>query len=177
MPALTHKQIDDCVRRFPNASKDFLILNGIESGPEGQVRARPGYLAGAPGLMVAGLPRPKPQRHEPKPLGKAASDEGRGLPRAPVRPVARRPIVEFTLFRCRKLDGESKWAAVKFALDGLRYAGLIADDRECDIVLIVTQERVGHRHLEGTGVVITYPGSQRRSRPRSQTGNQAKKRA
>lgn len=42
-------------------------------------------------------------------------------------------------------------------LDSVRRAGLIPDDRERDIELIVDQHPVTSRSLEGTGVVITYP--------------------
>lgn len=46
---------------------------------------------------------------------------------------------------------------MKFLLDGLRRARLISDDREQDIELVVSQQRVPAYRLEGTGITIDLP--------------------
>lgn len=90
------------------------------------------------------LPREALERHAPAQNGGEVS-------------VILRPRVHFTLKRVALLDPDNKWASVKFILDAMRYAGLIPNDRECDIELIVTQVRVASFNLEGTGVEINYP--------------------
>ena len=47
--------------------------------------------------------------------------------------------VLFSCFRTKLLDTDNKFGSVKYALDALRYAGLIEDDKESDIELVVNQ--------------------------------------
>jgi Holliday junction resolvase RusA-like endonuclease len=47
--------------------------------------------------------------------------------------------VLFTCHRTKLLDTDNKYGSVKYALDALRYAGLIEDDKESDIELVVSQ--------------------------------------
>lgn len=70
---------------------------------------------------------------------------------------AGRPHVSFTLRRVRLLDVDAKFSSIKDLLDGLQYAGLVDGDREDQITLGVTQEKVDHFHQEQTVVEIQYP--------------------
>ena len=71
-------------------------------------------------------------------------------------PTPQRPRVEIFLHRVKLLDTDNKWGSVKPILDALREAGLIPDDKESDIELVVTQSRVKSYDKEGTGLRITY---------------------
>ncbi len=68
-----------------------------------------------------------------------------------------RTALRFTLRRVRLLDPCAKYGSCKALIDGLRYAGLIHNDREEDITLEVTQEKVAHYAQEETLISITYP--------------------
>lgn len=68
-----------------------------------------------------------------------------------------RVTLRFTLRRVRLLDPCAKYGSCKALIDGLRYAGLIHNDREEDIGLEVTQEKVAHFAEEETLITITYP--------------------
>lgn len=46
---------------------------------------------------------------------------------------------------------------MKFLLDALRGARLVTDDRELDIELLVSQQKVAEYRLEGTGITIDFP--------------------
>ncbi len=69
----------------------------------------------------------------------------------------RRIALSFTLRRVRLLDPCAKYGSCKAIIDGLRYAGLIHNDREEDIILEVNQEKVHHFQDEETILTITYP--------------------
>lgn len=56
-------------------------------------------------------------------------------------------------YRLRLLDPDN--LCPKYFIDGLRYAGLIPDDRSEDIELAVTQEKVARAEDERTVVTIT----------------------
>lgn len=60
--------------------------------------------------------------------------------------------VRITSFRTRLLDPDN--LCPKYFIDGLRYAGLIPDDRPQDINLEVAQEKVGARTEEKTVITI-----------------------
>lgn len=94
-----------------------------------------------------GVSHPK-QRKQPKAL--ARSDEGKAPRPGP-------PHVRFGLRRIQLLDVDAKWASVKDLLDGLQIAGLIRGDREGEITLEVTQERVTKKAEEGTIIDIENP--------------------
>jgi Holliday junction resolvase RusA-like endonuclease len=63
--------------------------------------------------------------------------------------------VIFTCFRSSLLDTDNKFGSVKYALDALRYAGLIADDKESDIELIVNQYKC-KRSEQCTTIDLVY---------------------
>lgn len=102
--------------------------------------------------LVTFTPDPGPQySNQDGAVGKSCPTCG--SPQGPLRI----PRVTFTLFRVQLLDLESRFASVKYLLDGLRYADLIADDREGDAELFVNQTRVRHYLEEGTAITIEYP--------------------
>lgn len=103
-------------------------------------------------VVAPALPQPIPEQN----LGVTLERHAPAPPAGPAKP-ARRPHVHFYLHRVQLLDGDNKYASIKPLLDALRHASLIANDRERDIDLAVTQEKVGHYSGEGTGIVITYP--------------------
>lgn len=72
-------------------------------------------------------------------------------------PRTGRPAVRFTLSRVRLLDADAKWGSIKDLLDGLAYAGLIPGDREDQITLEVTQEKVRSYKEEETVIEVEYP--------------------
>lgn len=138
--------------RFPHASEEFLRANTTDAprSVRGSVKrvtvARTTVDAGILHPVTESLPREALERHAPTESGGSHSPK-------------QRPKVHFTLYRVALLDPDNKWASVKFLLDAMRYAGLIPNDRECDIEMIVTQQKVAHRSEEGTGVEILYPQS------------------
>jgi len=67
----------------------------------------------------------------------------------------RRIRVKFTCWRKRLLDTDNKFGSIKYSLDALRYAGLLKDDRECDIELIVEQIK-STNNKEGTAIDLEY---------------------
>ena len=69
--------------------------------------------------------------------------------------TARRIRVKFTCWRKRLLDTDNKFGSIKYSLDALRYAGLLKDDRECDIELIVEQIK-STNDREGTSIDLEY---------------------
>lgn len=70
---------------------------------------------------------------------------------------AGRTALRFTLCRVRLLDPCAKYGSCKALIDGLRYAGIIFNDREEDITLEVHQAKVAHFAEEKTVIEITYP--------------------
>ncbi len=70
---------------------------------------------------------------------------------------AARCAVRIKSFRTRLLDPDNLIGGTKYFVDSLRYAGLIHDDREADITLSVSQEKVSHKKEEQTEIQITYP--------------------
>ena len=68
-----------------------------------------------------------------------------------------RVALVFTLRRVRLLDPCAKYGSCKALIDGLRYAGILYDDREEDITLEVNQEKVRHFKDEETLISITLP--------------------
>jgi hypothetical protein len=88
-------------------------------------------------------PQPQPPvRHEP-----LAAGEGK-------KEGSSRVIVRITSFRQRLVDADN--ACGKSLVDGLRYAGLIPNDRPQDIELTVTQEKCGKKE-ERTEVELVLP--------------------
>lgn len=85
------------------------------------------------------------QRQRPSPLARNLEAQASG---------ARCPLVRFTLRRVSMLDVDAKYASCKDLLDGLQYAGLIPGDKEGEIELEVTQERVRSFKDEETEIVI-----------------------
>lgn len=79
-----------------------------------------------------------------QPLGEEEG-EGEGSGRIAVRINSR---------RVRLLDPDN--LTPKYVLDGLRYSGLIYDDRATDIIFSCEQEKVAHRAEEETIISITY---------------------
>lgn len=65
----------------------------------------------------------------------------------------RRIRIRITSFRRRLLDPDN--LAAKYFIDGLRYAGLIPDDREEDIALEVRQVKVKSKTSERTEIELT----------------------
>jgi hypothetical protein len=70
---------------------------------------------------------------------------------------AGRVALVFTLRRVRLLDPCAKYGSCKALIDGLRYAGILYDDREEDITLEVNQEKVRHFKDEETLIFIKLP--------------------
>ena len=68
-----------------------------------------------------------------------------------------RVALVFTLRRVRLLDPCAKYGSCKALIDGLRYAGILHDDREEDITLEVNQEKVRHFKDEETLISIKLP--------------------
>ncbi len=64
-------------------------------------------------------------------------------------------VVRFESRRKRLLDPDN--VCPKYILDGLRYAGLIPNDRPEDINLQITQTKVGSKEEEETIVTIIAP--------------------
>lgn len=108
----------------------------------------------APALRQPNANPTHPQVPLPEPIQQAPALDSAHAGEAQVPGL---PIVRITHRRVRLLDAESKYAACKDLIDGLRYAGLLSDDREEDITLEVTQERVKHFRDEETVVIIEYP--------------------
>lgn len=138
--------------RFPFASETFLRAN--TSNAPRQVRGNSKHISSANTTVDATLSLPVTESLS----GGALVSHPQVKSGVPVRPK-RRPRVEFTLYRVGLLDPDNKFSSVKFLLDALRQAKLIPNDRECDIELIVTQQKVGSYAQEGTGVEINYPKS------------------
>ena len=67
---------------------------------------------------------------------------------------AGRTALRFTLRRVRLLDPCAKYGSCKALIDGLRYAGIIYNDREEDITLEVVQEKIAHFKDEETLIEI-----------------------
>lgn len=65
-----------------------------------------------------------------------------------------RIAVRFISRRVRLLDPDN--LTPKYVLDGLRYAGIIYDDRAADITFSCEQEKVAHRAEEETIIEIEY---------------------
>ena len=70
---------------------------------------------------------------------------------------AGRIALRFTLRRVRLLDPCAKYGSCKALIDGLRYAGILHNDREEDITLEVQQEKVAHYNEEKTLIRIDIP--------------------
>lgn len=138
--------IDDILAQ---GSDSFRRLNATPAGP---VPAIPGKKPRKVGALAAALPHTESQQEFGLALGEAAKPQG-GSPAS----FDRRPRVAITLYRVRLLDRDNKWASVKFLLDAICAAGLVPNDRECDIDLSVTQIRAAKFAHEGTGIIITYP--------------------
>lgn len=75
--------------------------------------------------------------------------EGKGTPQGP-----RRIEVRITSFRSTLLDPDN--LCVKGLVDGLRYNGIIPNDRAQDIELTVRQEKCNKKEAR-TEIEITYP--------------------
>lgn len=117
----------------------------------GAVQADHVLKAKAVDVVAPAPPRANAKRDIRSPLGQEVQAEaGR------TEPASRKPHVHFFLHRVNLLDGDNKFGACKLLLDAIRYAGLVPGDRERDIDLSVTQERVGSYKQEGTGVIIAY---------------------
>lgn len=100
-------------------------------------------------------PRATVHTPKPKPAPVQTLDNSQG---SEIRCLAR-PMVRIRMRRCWVLDRDNAWGAIKSLLDGLQKAGLIPGDREDDIELEVSQEKVNHRYQQGTTIEINYPES------------------
>jgi hypothetical protein len=89
---------------------------------------------------------PHPQQRE-----RPASLENRDLPETRSTEC---PVVRFTLRRVNLLDVDAKYGSVKDLLDGLRHAGLIRGDKEGEVDLKVSQEKVDSYALEETLIEV-----------------------
>ncbi len=90
---------------------------------------------------------------EPKPITRGSLGTGpKGAGQGQNRPVVR-------IVRCARhlLDPDNLTASVKFLVDRLCEAGLIAGDTEADIELQVSQLEVTQTKEVGTSVRIFYP--------------------
>jgi hypothetical protein len=74
-------------------------------------------------------------------------------------PGSERIALRFTLRRVRLLDPCAKYGSCKALIDGLRYAGILHNDREEDITLEVAQKKVAHFKDEETLIEIYIPNS------------------
>ncbi len=79
--------------------------------------------------------------------GALGEEEGEGF-------SANRIAIRFISRRTRLLDPDN--LTPKYLLDGLRYAGLIYDDRAQDITVQTEQEKVKFKAEEETVIEITY---------------------
>lgn len=134
-------------------SESFRRLNASVTQP---VWPPPGEKPRLADPLAPAVPNPEPEsdlRQTLEHLPEAQS----GSQGAPLQRIR----VEITLFRVNLLDTDNKWGSVKPLLDCIREAGLIPNDRECDIALNVTQVQVGSFRKEGTGIRLVYrePGS------------------
>lgn len=141
-------------RLLPQASASTIAANSADFGS--------GVPEEAPRLAPESFSTQKqPDDHHPEtqiqdaksPQSTASLDADR----AGEAPGTGRPAVCFTLRRVRLLDTDAKHGSCKDLLDGLQYAGLIRGDREDQITLEVTQEKVAHRKDEETVIKIQYP--------------------
>ena len=73
--------------------------------------------------------------------------EGANLPR---------DLVRITSYRCRPVDPDNLVGGCKYAIDALRYAGVIQDDRQTDIQLQVFQVKTKTKKEEKTVIEVTY---------------------
>ena len=117
---------DDYAKMLANASQSTRRLNGE---------------AVAAGVSAA---KPKPATL-PQSVGGDAVQEG----------GARRARVSITVSRCRLLDPDNAVGGVKFLVDSLRYAGIIADDTTRAIELEVRQVKVSQKTKQGTMIEVT----------------------
>tara|TARA_R110000868_G_scaffold116619_2_gene310237 strand:+ start:357 stop:866 length:510 start_codon:yes stop_codon:yes gene_type:complete len=98
--------------------------------------------------------QPPPKVSNPEPLKR---QEQLGGDHAGKAQGTGRVALRFELRRVHLLDPCAKYGSCKALIDGLRYAGLIHNDREEDITLEVIQEKVAHYEDEETLIQITYP--------------------
>lgn len=130
-------------RLFPNASTSALAANASDYGKPNDNHSS------------TKLPLPQPEQQA---TALERQDAGeKDMPPSLIGSDGSRVSVGITLFRVRLLDPDNKYSACKDLIDGLRYAALLRDDKEEDITLEVTQERVKHFADERTVVTITYP--------------------
>jgi len=64
-----------------------------------------------------------------------------------------RSVVSITSCRVRLLDPDN--LTPKYFIDSLRYAGIIHDDREADIIYQITQEKVEKKDQEKTIISVS----------------------
>ncbi len=95
-----------------------------------------------------GVSDSKPQRDPVQPLDS-------GAPRK--KESAQRTVVRIVRYGCRLLDRDNLQGGAKPCVDCLKEAGLIVDDTEAEIDLIVTQERVFNKDQQRTEIEITWP--------------------
>jgi hypothetical protein len=67
----------------------------------------------------------------------------------------RRIKIRFVTYRHRLLDPDNP--CPKSFIDGLRYAGLIPDDRSEDVEVTVRQEKIKNTEEQYTEIIIEYP--------------------
>lgn len=119
-------------KRFPNASSSTLRRNQVGDSPKS----------------------PEPEHLvQDESVGAIFGEEGDADGAVGCdRPSTGRVAVTITCYFTRPLDPDN--CSVKHALDGLRYAGLIPDDRPQDIDLRIRQVKVAQRCEEKTVVTI-----------------------
>lgn len=88
----------------------------------------------------------QPKREET--LASSGGGETQSTGRIPVR---------FTLYRCRLLDVDAKYASVKDLLDCVVASGIVAGDKEGQISLEVNQVKVKTKAEERTEVEVILP--------------------
>lgn len=66
------------------------------------------------------------------------------------------PTVKIILHSIHKMDRDNAWSAAKPIIDGLRYAGVLFDDRNEDFECDVKWQKADHIPDQGVEVIIEF---------------------
>ncbi len=66
------------------------------------------------------------------------------------------PTVKIIMHACQKMDRDNVWSASKAIIDGLKYAGVIEDDRNEDFECSVVWQKALHKPDQGVEVIIDF---------------------
>lgn len=66
------------------------------------------------------------------------------------------PSVEIIMHACHKMDRDNVWSAAKPIIDGLKYAGVLLDDRNEDFDCIVRWQKAEKIKDQGVEIIIDF---------------------